>query len=76
MSALENYRWKKRAMLLLRKTTRPESLYPGSMLNGGERRFMEACIAQQWTPKQFAKVLFDRDKLEQSRCLPQTIKGI
>lgn len=78
-SVAERLRWSVRALCLLRRTTRPRSLYPATILNAGEHAMMEVCYAQGWRPVDFVRLLVKRDLLErdkQSRCLPQTIKGI
>lgn len=59
----ERLRWSIRAYLLLRRTTRPRSLYPASILTGGEITFMRNCFDAGWTAKQFCRVLVNRDKL-------------
>ena len=59
--------WNIRALNLLRRTTRPRSLYPASILNAGEQKLMESSYASGWSPKEFVRLLVKRDKLEQSR---------
>lgn len=56
--------WKVRALNLLRRTTRPRSLYPASILNAGEVKVMESAYLSGWTPKEFCRLIVKRDRLE------------
>jgi hypothetical protein len=62
----ERLRWTVRAMCLLRRTTRPRSLYPATILDAGERKMMESAYASNWTPKDFVRLLVKRDKVERT----------
>lgn len=54
--------WKIRALNLLRRTLRPVSKYPGSILNDEEVRRMEEFYNQGASPKSFCRFLRDREK--------------
>lgn len=56
--------WKIRALNLLRRTFRPVSKYPGSILNDEEVRRMEEFYNQGSSPKSFCRFLRDREKGE------------
>lgn len=61
MTVSSHLQWKVRAMKLLRRTTRPESLYPMNILSHQEVHLLEAAYEAGLQPKEIVRVLVRRD---------------
>lgn len=54
--------WKVKAYRLLRRTTRPESEYPDTILTAQEAHLCEAAYEAGFAPKEIVRVLIRRDR--------------
>ena len=62
----EHLQWNIRLAKLLQRTTRSPYSHPGWILNAGEAKAASVAYEAGWKPKDFARIIINRDLLDRA----------